>query len=277
MAKLDRLGWAAGLNVVAYGVRLGIRTNDPAILSRVVPLLPPGWKRTSNPRVDRLLSLTVGGRDARRSIRRFHLLYSDALPLARTHELDELLEHLRDHLQLYVAEASPRRVFVHAGVVGWRGRALLLPGQSHAGKSTLVEALVKLGASYYSDEYAVLDERGRVHPFVRALQSRTAEGTRSLEPATLGWPLGVRPLRVGLVATLEYAPGARWRPRWLTAGRGLLELLRHTVPARVRPGDSLTALRSVVSTAPVIKGRREEAPAAAETLLRTLDWMEAPR
>ena len=34
-----------------------------------------------------------------------------------------------------------------------------LPGSSFTGKTTLVAALVRAGATYYSDEYAVLDER----------------------------------------------------------------------------------------------------------------------
>ena len=30
--------------------------------------------------------------------------------------------------RLSVAELAPRRVFVHAGVVGWKGRAIVVPG-----------------------------------------------------------------------------------------------------------------------------------------------------
>ena len=72
----------------------------------------------------------------------------------------------------YVAEEARRGVFVHAGVVGWKGRALVLPGKSGAGKTTLVAELIRAGATYYSDEYAVLDERGRVHPYARPLAVR---------------------------------------------------------------------------------------------------------
>src|SRR6266550_3942853 len=164
MEKLDRLGWAAGVNVTAYGVRIGIRTNRPEMLDRVVGLMPPGSKR---------------------AIRRFHLLYSDALQLARTHDLDEVFAGLEDHVKLYVAETAPRLVFVHAGAVGWRGRAIVLPGVSYSGKSTLVAALVKAGAVYYSDEYAVLDPRGRVHAFACALQERTKTGTEVIPPEAL--------------------------------------------------------------------------------------------
>ena len=274
MEKLDRLGWAAGLNLVAYGVRIGIRTNRPEILERAASVMPPGCTRAAGRVADRILSLTVGGRDSNRNVRRFHLLYSDALPLARTHDLDEVFALLEDHVKLYVAETAPRLVFVHAGAVAWRGRAIVLPGLSYSGKSTLVAALVKAGATYYSDEYAVLDARGRVHPFPCALQERTDTGTQAVPPTALGGAPGARPLPVGLVAAAAYAPHASWRPRRLSAGRGILEVLAHTVPARARPKDALGALRSAMFAAPVLKGRRGEADETAEALLRTVDAMD---
>ncbi len=82
------------------------------------------------------------------------------------------LIQLGGHLMIHVAEYAPEFVFVHAGVVAWQGRALLLPGVSHAGKSTLVAELVRAGATYYSDEFALLDSHGRVHPFARDLRIR---------------------------------------------------------------------------------------------------------
>jgi len=83
-----------------------------------------------------------------------------------------VFEAFETDLQLYVAEMAPRRLFVHAGVVGWRGQAIIIPGRTFTGKTTLVAALVKAGATYYSDEYAVLDVRGRVHPYARPLGIR---------------------------------------------------------------------------------------------------------
>ena len=68
-------------------------------------------------------------------------------------------------------------VFLHAGVIGWRDRAFVFPGPSFAGKSTLIAELVRAGATYYSDEYAVVDEDGRVHPYARALQMRQSGGS----------------------------------------------------------------------------------------------------
>src|SRR5205085_12389371 len=113
-----------------------------------------------------------------------------------------------------------RRPFVHAGVVGWNGRAIILPGKSMSGKSTLVAALVRAGATYYSDEYAVFDAQGRIHPYARPLSLRGEEGAPAKRcPAQeLGGTPGNGPLRVGLVAAADYRPGASWRPRPLPAG-----------------------------------------------------------
>jgi hypothetical protein len=79
--------------------------------------------------------------------------------------LEAALHRLQKEVYVYVAEHSQDRVFIHAGVVAVDGKAVVLPGKSHAGKSTLVWALVRAGATYYSDEYAVFDRKGEVYLF----------------------------------------------------------------------------------------------------------------
>ena len=37
MAKIDRLGWAAGISVVSYGLRIGIRASRPEEPRRLSP------------------------------------------------------------------------------------------------------------------------------------------------------------------------------------------------------------------------------------------------
>jgi len=169
MEEIDRLGWAAGLAFTAYGVRVGIRVSETDVLKRVEIYLPPAWRPAASPRVDILYSVVVGGAGSRPGVRRFNLLYANALRVARSLDLGEVFDAFEANVHLHIAEAAPRRRFVHAGVVGWRGEAILIPGRSHSGKSTLVAASVAAGATYYSDEYAVLDEQGRDHPFPKPL------------------------------------------------------------------------------------------------------------
>lgn len=257
---------------MSYGRRIGVRVNDPQLLPRIESLLPPGWKRSPSPIVGRLYSVFVGGESPRAGLRRLHLAYANTLRVARTADLEAALEAFESDLRLYIAERARRRVFVHAGVVAWRGRAIVIPGRSFSGKSSLVAALVRAGATYYSDEYAVFDARGRVHPFPAPLSLRGAEGERpTRHPAeSLGGRPGTRPLPVGLVAVSEYRRGARWRPRRLTPGQGVLTLLANTVPARERPAAALAVLQRVVVAAPVLKGPRGEASEVADALLENV-------
>ena len=274
MSALDRLRWTAGLSVLSYGLRVGIRVTDPSVLARVRERLPPGWRATRSRRVQRLFSVVVGGEGARRGLRRLHLVYDDATRVARTASFDEALGALENSLGLYVAEWARRRLFVHAGVVAWRSHVIVIPGRSHSGKSRWVEALVKAGATYYSDEYAVLDETGRVHPFPVPLSRRDAANgpTRRIPHGEIGIRPGVRRLPIGLIAVSSYREGARWRPRQISAGQGALTLLANCVPARQRPFEALAVLSRAVATATVLKGRRGEAEEAARSLLARADW-----
>ncbi len=270
MAKLDRLGWAEGLCVDAYGLRIGIRVNVSGVLDDVENRLPPDWQPAATPVVDRLFSLVLGGGDAR--VRRYNLVYAGILRRARTLDRGEALQALEAELRQAVAAAARGWVFVHAGVVGWGGRAILMPGRSGAGKTRLVAELVRAGATYYSDEFAVLDRRGRVHPFAKPLSIRQDGGiTVSTPVAALGGRAGEEPLQPILFALSHHRPGARWRPTRLSAGQALLALLAHTVPVRRRPKASLHALQASLSHAVALKGARGEAAQVAQALLQAAD------
>jgi hypothetical protein len=253
-------------------VRIGLRVNRAEGLELLRPVLPPVWQVAAGATVERLYSVVIGGRGRHERVRRFNLLYEDHVRLARTTDLQAVCETLESRLRLTVAAEARRRVFVHAGVVGWQGRAIVIPGRSYSGKSSLVAALVRAGATYYSDEFAVLDARGRVHPFLKPLSLRR-EGEfvqQHVRVEELGGTSGGKPLTVGLVLLTEYKAGARWRPRKLTQGQGTLGLLAHVVAARRQPELSLAALQRVVATAPVLKGRRGEASELAEIILQQL-------
>jgi len=270
MKKVDRLGWVAGFSLKSYGVRIGIRSNDASLLDQLSQHLPDQWEQAASPVVDRVYSILVGGRaHARRS----SLLYGDDLQLARSRDLNVVLERFESDLRLFVAELATHRVFVHAGVVGWKGKAIVIPGRSYSGKSTLVAELVRAGASYYSDEYAVFDSRGRVHPFPKLLELRNEgeyEQTK-VSVAELGGHSGTKPLPVGLVLMTQFKSGARWRPRTLTAGKGVLELLFNTVSARRNPERAMATLQRVASQAAVLKGVRGNASELVPAMLARVE------
>jgi hypothetical protein len=269
MDAIDRLGWASGSSYSIHGLRVGLRVSDAALLPALEARLPPGWTRRRHDRVDVLLSAVAGGRGPTGS-RRFHLLYVDAARLCRVLERDAFLEAFATEVEGLLTARARSRVFLHAGVVAFGTRAIVIPGSSGAGKSTLVAALVRAGGRYYSDEYAVLDARGRVHAYPRPLRLRRAGG--SSQRSTLRARTRRRSLPVALVAFAPFRPGVEgWRPGELSGGRALLELLRHAVAVRSDPARTLSVLRAASAGARVLWGPRGEAEAAAQALLRQLE------
>jgi len=266
-ARLDRIEWPVSVSVTAYGVSIGVRTNDPRIAEGLASHLPPGSKSAEFLDVARVYSLVVEEDD--RSGRYQNLVYVNGALLARCATLQASLRAFEADVQLHVAEMAPERVFVHAGVVGYRGRGILLPGRSFAGKSTLVGELVRAGAQYYSDEYAVLDWAGGVHPYPRPLSIRNGRspGATKHRVRTLGVRAGDGPLPVGLVVMSEFRSGGEWRPRRLSPGRGALALLANTVAARRIPEVALATLHQVVTRAPIVTSERGEASSVVEPIL----------
>jgi hypothetical protein len=272
MQKLDRLGWAEGFSFKSFGLRVGVRVNDSGVVGELKKRLPPGSEHIESEFVDHLYSIIIGGNSPKSRVRRYNIVYWDASRVARSIDLEPVLDAFESNLQLTVAEFSPRRVFVHAGVVEWNGKAIMIPGLSFSGKTTLVRHLVQAGAKYYSDEYAVLDGRGRVHPYPRPLGVRSTDAARTdkVPVEDLGGLAGSGPLPVKLVISTSYKEGAMWRPRELSAGKGVLELLSHTVSARRRPWLALTTLPKVAVHATILKGVRGEASSIAHAILEKM-------
>jgi hypothetical protein len=270
MAKLDRLGWADGMSFISYGVRFGLRVNDKALLKFLIARLPPGARPSPVRNVNHLYSVTGFPQGSNGRVRRFNLGYWNLTQFARTRSFADLLDQFESHLQLTVGEYAPRRIFVHAGVVAWKEKAIVIPGSSFSGKSTLVAELLRAGATYYSDEYAVIDEKGQVHPYPRELRMRSAQSDWPVrvKATDFGSSIGSKPLPAGLIVSTSFKEGARFRPRELTRGKAVLELLVNTVSARSQPEMAMNYLSKAVLSAKTIKGVRAEANEAAESILQ---------
>ncbi len=283
MENLDRAGWADALMFISFGVRIGIRVSqpkfaDPKFTDSLERVLPPGYKATRSTAVHRMYSLVVGEPDYEREPHRLNVLYDGAERLIRKRELAPVLKVLETEIRHRVAEMAPRRVFVHAGVVEYRGRALVIPGTSMSGKSTLVSELIRHGATYYSDEYAVLDDKGMVYPFAKPLSIRRPGSFDAIDYDVehFGATTGEKSVPIGLVIVTRYAAtrdgvGSGWRPRKLTSGQGALALLAHCIAARREPQRVMTTLRNALAKALILKGTRGEASELAPQLLETLE------
>lgn len=223
--------------------------------------------------MDDLYSLVVGGDAPGSAVRRYHLLYVGVARLARSMELDEVLAALALDMEYTVAIGARRRLFVTAGVVGWRGRALVLLGAPAASTSRLVTELTRVGATYYSDHYAVLDARGRVHPFPTASRVHGGNGGNgdaigAAAEQRDGARVGRDPLPVGAIVVMKHAPEARWRPRAITKGQAVLAMLEHALSAAERPAFALRVADAAVASAhATLRGTIDDTSDVVTTLL----------
>jgi hypothetical protein len=133
-----------------------------------------------------------------------------------------------------------------------------------------VAELVRRGARYYSDTYAVLDEAGLVHPYARPLllgAERRPAGDLRLEREGAA----AEPLPIGLIVAGGYQPGVVWRPRIVRGARALWPLLEQTVLARQEASRMMHIAGRVAGAGITLHGTWPDAAEVAAHLLDVVD------
>jgi len=266
---LDEALWVARGRYAAFGVSWEIQTDDVSAYHLLLDRLPPGStaassKVTARSYSFRTLPPSVSETEAS------YLLEADGRPLVRSSDPDEIAEAFEEDVKWLVAGRSPRRVFLRAGVVGWRDRVIVIPGGPRSGKSTLVRALVGCGATYFSDEYAVL-EGHTVGPYPSRVVNWSAPRVSLgawVDDGTA--PRSPKPLPVGVVLFAPFQAGAVFKPKMVSRGKFLLGMFKHAVAAQSRPEQVLRALEAVSRKCNALESVRGDAQAVATYLLERL-------
>jgi hypothetical protein len=252
----------------SYGVRVNVEASTPELLSEaertVRKALVDNVSELDEPVGEHTFAITS---DESATL----FLYKDGEQITYDDRHHLFFKFFDSFLRITIAENAVGRVFIHAGVVAKNGRAIVMPANSFAGKTTLVSELVKAGAEYYSDEYAVLDEAGLVHPFARDLSVRYFDGQTAAEKrvsiSSIGGKVGSTPIPIGLVVLTKFEEGADWEPERLSPGQGILEMIPHTIPRIANTALSLKVLNTAVSDAIILKSPRGDAIRLASVLL----------
>jgi hypothetical protein len=240
----------------SFGVIAEVLSDDRALFDSVGDVLPPGWRHRDGPAA------------AHFGLMRDGAITLDGAEVARTNgDHSAALIRFGSTVRHHLALLAPAHVFIHAGVVCVSGAAIVIPGSSRTGKTTLVDALVRAGATYYSDEYAAVDPQGIIHPYAKPLSIRS-EGPGPGHPVPVPEAQIARePITAALIVLTSYEAGAIWRPRAGTPGEGAFALLQNAIAARSRPSRVLSAVSLLSRDARVIAGPRGEAIVAAEALI----------
>lgn len=246
-----------------FGVKIGIQINIKGILDKIRSTFPAHSKEIEFSEAHHIYSIQIISSQKK-------ILFFDEDRI-EFNDLKTLLSVLRAKMRQCVAACTPERVFIHAGVVEWKGDLILLPGRGLAGKTTLTAELVKAGATYYSDEFAILDADGFVYPYPKPLSMRRRNSTDTSQTdydvEHFGGTQGYAPMPVKLVVLTEYKPKARWQPEVLSPGQGIIEILKHTNSSLKNPEMAIKVLKKVALQAKIIKSKRGDAQKAAFAVL----------
>ncbi len=160
---------------------------------------------------------------------------------------------------------------VHAGVIAWKGRVLLFPGLSHAGKSALVREFLRRGATYFSDEYALIDAAGCVHPYPRPLLVRDGgDEQHPLLAHALDAPVGDAPLPLGWIFVIAYRPESAWNVMTISQGEALMALLQNTPHVLAKSPEMVGIFQRAIADAQCFAGMRGDAADAVDEILQRI-------
>jgi hypothetical protein len=215
----------------------------------------------------------------------YELLYGDG-KLREADEVGDLLHHLFWHIGDEALRRTGSYLLVHAGAVALAsGQCLVLPGDSGAGKTTLVAALVRAGLDYLSDEAAAIDPVSRrVFPFPRALALKsgsfslfpdlpTAEGCVTAGDQCFVPPEMIRagsvagPGPVGWIVAIRHDPNASTELIELSAAEGVFELGRRAINLSLYGARALPLLADVARGARSFRLVSSDLAEAVDTLL----------
>lgn len=249
----DPDAWTIGFEV--YGTRARVAAPSPELLPRVADQLPLHAARCEPRPGDRGFALAhVAGGYAvldGETVEAPIPTLDNALAYLRYRLFDHAVHHARDHL------------VVSAGVVAHEGRAIVLPGPTRAGKTMLVAALLRAGAVYYADDWAILDPQGLVRPYPTPLFRL---GGKRVSAESLGAVSGETRTPVGLIARTAFVAGGSWEPQVRTAAEGVMMLVGHAY-GMDDPHAAMRIARHATAGALVVEGERGEADDAAAALL----------
>jgi len=213
-------------------------------------------------------------------------LWRDGEPCETELANDYVLAYILWEITRLVLEGTGPNVPIHAGAVVLDGRAIVLAGQSHAGKSTLTAWLTWRGWGFLTDEVAILDVESTfgqavVRPFWRPVGVRRggpldavvtfpSADPEVLIPATeLGRLAEPAPLAAFVMPS--YTPGDAGGLEPMTAAATLRTLAAH-LPTLLDGGRRVfRALSSLLETVPAYSLRVDDLDTAEAQLRQLLE------
>jgi len=256
---------AYSFGVLAFGCDIHVENACPEFRDTLERYILPPLPRDAFPRIGDTVRLRVDRVDDY-----YRLTVNGVEVLSTADTADFVLGVLKaiDETVIYRLQSLKA---VHAGAVVFEGRAILIPGSTHAGKSSMVAELLRRGATLLSDEYALIDEAGRVHAYPRPMLLRDSRMQQSpVLPAELGSDYAKEPVPVGWILALQYRPFSDWRIQEVPQSEALMILLRNTPHPMADSPAMVDFFLKAVSAAKCFAGYRGDAVQGADQILHLI-------
>lgn len=184
----------------------------------------------------------------------------------------DLASHLLGDTGYHLADKCDGGLFFHAAGLAWHGQAVMLPGSSGQGKTTLTAWLLSQGAEYLTDEFIFLPHGGtQAEAFTRPLNLKRparavlrhlldyeaqAERILSHETADIVPPdllgsiheTGIAPLK--LILFPHYQAEADFSLQRLSKAQTGLHLMQTVINARNLPNQGFSEISRLAQTVP---------------------------
>jgi hypothetical protein len=253
------------IDLCAFGCSIRIENACPELHDTFERLILPPLPRNGSRLPSEVVILKIDRVDGR-----YHLTV-DAIEADSTTDRVEILRAVLKAIDETVIYRLRLLKAVHAGAVVFKDRALLIPGSTHAGKSSMVAELLRRGAKLLSDEYALIDETGMVHSYPRPLLLRDSRMQQSpVLPVELGSEFAREPVPAGWIMALEYRPESKWDVREVTQSEALMLMLRNTPHPLAESPEMIEGFLHAVSSAKCFAGSRGEVVQGADQILQLI-------
>lgn len=275
--NLESLVWKNYFAFECLNVKIGFRSDNQNFIVRLKKklseILPIQWKEIPFNESQHNFSVVQEAKTGNN----YELYRETELVLAKV-AVDGVLDYLETQIRSIIAEYNLDFVFLHAGVVSWKGKGIIIPGKSFTGKTTLVSELIKRNCEYLSDEFAVIDKNGYVHPFPKKLSVRgIIDDYKQVDmpAADFGGRIAQTAVPADFMLLTEYKEKKRKsRIKIENMGEGVMAGVANSISVRQNPKFVLEVLSVVAERALILKSYRGEAGKFAEYLLNFLEELE---
>ncbi len=262
--EIDVIKWQDRFAFECSGIKVGVKINDLNIKLKLKKVLPAASREIDFAEADEILLLVVG--DDRRN----NGLYYKYELIHRFDDCnDALLNFIGDKILMFLALISlPQILYLHAGAVRWNNTGIIIPGNSFSGKTTLVKEFIKAGADYITDDLTLLNVRGDILPFPRALAIRTKRGREIKTADYFGAETVAENVKLKLILFTEFEEKACWNPQILPPGQAVLKLMDnffYKSAVREAPTQIIKTLAGITDGIKIYTGKRGNAK-------NVIDW-----